>query len=465
MRNTKLKLIFLILILWSCEQKTNVENPPNIILIITDDQRWDAIGYAGNPIIKTPQQDQLAREGTYFKKAFVTTPICAASRASIFTGLYERKHKFTFGGKTLTPIYNQENYANKLQTKGYKTGFFGKLGIKNDGNLTASFSEYEVYDRNNKFKDSRGYYYKTIEKDTVHLTRYTGYKALNFIKNTEKNQPFCLSISFSAPHAHDGAWDGIRKQYFWQEELEDYYNEIQIPEPNSVSKDRFKALPKEVREGFNRVRWYWRYDNEKRYQESLKGYYKMISGVDNELLKIRKLLKSKGIEENTIIIWMGDNGYFLGERQIAGKWLMYDNSVRVPLIIYDPRVKKHYEVEDMVANIDLAETILDFAGLKSDIKTHGISLVPYVNNGSSPNKRKELMIEHLWDFDPIPASEGIRTEKWKYFRYIDINAPEELYDLENDPSELNNLAADPSHLKIVSSLRNKLNNSISVYSK
>ena len=465
MRNTKLKLIFLILILWSCDQKTNVENPPNIILIITDDQRWDAIGYTGNRIIKTPQQDQLARVGTYFKKAFVTTPICAASRASIFTGLYERKHKFTFGGKTLTPIYNQENYANKLHTKGYKTGFFGKLGIKNDGNLTASFSEYEVYDRNNKFKDSRGYYYKTIEKDTVHLTRYTGYKALNFIKNAEKNQPFCLSISFSAPHAHDGAWDGIRKQYFWQEELEGYYNEIQIPEPNSVSKDRFKDLPKEVREGFNRVRWYWRYDNEKRYQESLKGYYKMISGVDNELLKIRKLLKSKGIEENTIIIWMGDNGYFLGERQIAGKWLMYDNSVRVPLIIYDPRVKKHYEVEDMVANIDLAETILDFAGLKSDIKTHGISLVPYVNNGSSPNKRKELMIEHLWDFDPIPASEGIRTEKWKYFRYIDINAPEELYDLENDPSELNNLAADPSHLKIVSSLRNKLNNSILVYSK
>ena len=103
MRNTKLKLIFLILILWSCEQKTYVENPPNIILIITDDQRWDAIGYAGNRIIKTPQQDQLAREGTYFKKAFVTTPICAASRASIFTGLYERKHKFTFGGN-LTAI-------------------------------------------------------------------------------------------------------------------------------------------------------------------------------------------------------------------------------------------------------------------------------------------------------------------------------------------------------------------------
>ena len=98
-------------------KKLNPKNPPNIIVIVHDDQRWDAIGYAGNRIIKTPQQDQLAKEGTYFKKAFVTTPICAASRATIFTGLYERKHKFTFGGKNPDPIYNQENYAYKLKKR------------------------------------------------------------------------------------------------------------------------------------------------------------------------------------------------------------------------------------------------------------------------------------------------------------------------------------------------------------
>ena len=459
-------LIFcLVSLAWfSCKKKKS-SKPPNIIVILTDDQRWDAIGYAGNKIIKTPEQDQLALEGTYFNKAFVTTPICGASRASIITGLYERKHNFTLGGTTLNPVYLKKNYPLELRKNGYHTGFFGKFGIKNNGDLSNIFSEFEVYDRNNKFEDHRGYYYKSIGKDTVHLTQYTGHKALAFIDNAPSDGPFCLSISFSAPHAHDGAWEGIKKQYFWQEEVDDYYRDIVIPGPNNASHDRFAALPKEVREGFNRVRWYWRYDSKERYQESLKGYYRMIGGVDKELGKIREMLTKKGIADNTIIVWMGDNGYFLGERQMAGKWLMYDNSVRVPLIIYDPRVKKHHDVEDMVANVDLAATILDFSGVKSDLKTHGISLVPYVNNGSSKYKRKELMIEHLWDFQPIPPSEGIRTEQWKYFRYRTIKATEELYDLENDPQELNNLASNTKYKIILQNMRDKLDQKITLYSK
>lgn len=459
-------LIFcLVSLAWfSCKKKKS-SKPPNIIVILTDDQRWDAIGYAGNKIIKTPEQDQLALEGTYFNKAFVTTPICGASRATIITGLYERKHNFTLGGTTLNPVYLKKNYPLELRKNGYHTGFFGKFGIKNNGDLSNIFSEFEVYDRNNKFEDHRGYYYKSIGKDTVHLTQYTGHKALAFIDNAPSDGPFCLSISFSAPHAHDGAWKGIKKQYFWQEEVDDYYRDTVIPGPNNASDDRFAALPKEVREGFNRVRWYWRYDSKERYQESLKGYYRMISGVDKELGKIREMLTKKGIADNTIIVWMGDNGYFLGERQMAGKWLMYDNSVRVPLIIYDPRVKKHHDVEDMVANVDLAATILDFSGVKSDLKTHGISLVPYVYNGSSKYKRKELMIEHLWDFQPIPPSEGIRTEQWKYFRYRTIKATEELYDLENDPQELNNLASNTKYKIILQNMRDKLDQKITLYSK
>ena len=459
-------LIFcLVSLAWfSCKKKKS-SKPPNIIVILTDDQRWDAIGYAGNKIIKTPEQDQLALEGTYFNKAFVTTPICGASRASIITGLYERKHNFTLGGTTLNPVYLKKNYPLELRKNGYHTGFFGKFGIKNNGDLSNIFSEFEVYDRNNKFEDHRGYYYKSIGKDTVHLTQYTGHKALAFIDNAPSDGPFCLSISFSAPHAHDGAWEGIKKQYFWQEEVDDYYRDTVIPGPNNASDDRFAALPKEVREGFNRVRWYWRYDSKERYQESLKGYYRMISGVDKELGKIREMLTKKGIADNTIIVWMGDNGYFLGERQMAGKWLMYDNSVRVPLIIYDPRIKKHHDVEDMVANVDLAATILDFSGVKSDLKTHGISLVPYVYNGSSKYKRKELMIEHLWDFQPIPPSEGIRTEQWKYFRYRTIKATEELYDLENDPQELNNLASNTKYKIILQNMRDKLDQKITLYSK
>lgn len=465
MMNRTLQFFFLMVIFWSCDQITDTQPPPNIIVIVTDDQRWDAIGYAGNEIIITPEQDQLAKEGTYFNKAFVTTPICGASRATIITGLYERKHKFTLGGTTLDSIYNRQNYAYELKKKGYKTAFFGKLGIKNNGGLTDSFTEHEVYDRNNHFKDHRGYYYKTIGQDTVHLTRYTGHKALSFIENTTKDQPFCLSISFSAPHAHDPAWEGIQKQYFWQEEVDDYYRNIEIPGAKNASDERFNTLPKEVREGFNRTRWYWRYDTPERYQESLKGYYRMIGGVDNELGKIRAMLKAKGIQNNTIIIWMGDNGYFLGERQMAGKWLMYDNSVRVPLIIFDPRVNQHHDIDDMVANVDLASTILDFAEIDAQLKTHGNSLMPYVKTGQSPSKREELLIEHLWDFEPIPPSEGIRTEKWKFMRYRDIEAQDELYDLISDPEELNNLAGDPDHASVVLEMREKLERKIAKYAQ
>ena len=191
----------------------------------------------------------------------------------------------------------------------------------------------------------------------------------------------------------------------------------------------------------------------------------MISGVDNELGKIRKKLKAKEIEDNTIIIWMGDNGYFLGERQMAGKWLMYDNSVRVPLIIFDPRINQHYDVDDMVANVDLASTILDFAGIDAKLETHGNSLTPYVKNGQSPNKREELLIEHLWEFEPIPPSEGIRTEKWKFMRYKDIEAKDELYDLTTDPEELKNLAGNPNYANVVIEMREKLERKIAKYAQ
>ena len=216
--------------------------------------------------------------------------------------MYERKHNFTLGGTTLNPVYLKKNYPLELRKNGYHTGFFGKFGIKNNGDLSNIFSEFEVYDRNNKFEDHRGYYYKSIGKDTVHLTQYTGHKALAFIDNAPSDGPFCLSISFSAPHAHDGAWEGIKKQYFWQEEVDDYYRDTVIPGPNNASHDRFAALPKEVREGFNRVRWYWRYDSKERYQESLKGYYRMIGGVDKELGKIREMLTKKGIADNLSLI-------------------------------------------------------------------------------------------------------------------------------------------------------------------
>lgn len=439
-----------LLLLMSGYQKLSAQQRPNIIFILTDDQRWDALGYAGNSVIQTPQMDRLALEGVYFENAFVTTPICAASRASILTGRYERTHGYTFGQGDIKEQYISDSYPVELRKQGYYTGFFGKFGVNYEGFATL-FDQGESYDRNGKFKDRRGYFYKTIGQDTVHLTRYTGQKAIDFIQTAPKDQPFMLSLSFSAPHAHDPAED----QYFYEEEYEHLYSAEKIGPPLLGGQRYFQALPESVRTGENFTRWKWRYDNPEKYQKSVKGYYRMISEVDAEIGKIREALKEQGLASNTILILMGDNGYFLGERRLAGKWLMYDNSLRVPLIIYDPTGQGHRDVKDMALNIDIASTIYEYAGIPIPQDWQGISLAGYTTGENPVSQRKEFICEHLWKVNIIAASEGIRTNKWKYFRYQDQPDWEELYDLEKDPLEKHNLVDKKKYQPVLDELRER----------
>ena len=426
------------------------EERPNIIFILTDDQRFDALGYAGNDLISTPEMDKLAREGAYFKNAMVTTPICAASRASILTGLYERTHSYNFQTGNIRASYMEDSYPTILKNNGYKTAFFGKYGVRYDY-LEKQFDEYDSYDRNNAYHDRRGYYYKTIDGDTVHLTRYTGQQALDFIDTADTSKPFCLSLSFSAPHAHDSA----KKQYFWQAESDKLLQGTTMPDPELGEDKYFEAQPKIVRDGFNRLRWTWRYDTPEKYQHSVKGYFRMISGIDREIAKIRAELKKKELDQNTVIILMGDNGYFLGERQLAGKWLLYDNSVRVPLIVYDPRINKHQDSEEMALNIDVPPTILDLAGLQPPKTWQGKSLMPLIAGKTNSLERDTVLIEHIWEFEHIPPSEGVRTKEWKYFRYVNDKSIEELYNLKKDPQEIDNLAGDKKYASKLKALRQK----------
>lgn len=435
----------------SAQTKQAKSKKPNIIFILTDDQRFDAIGYAGNKYVETPEMDKLAESGTYFNSAIVTTPICAASRASILTGLHERAHNFNFQTGNIRSEYMDNSYPTLLKNNGYHTGFYGKFGVRYD-DLEKQFDEFESYDRNNRYKDRRGYYYKTLDNDTVHLTRYTGQKALDFIDiNATNEKPFCLSLSFSAPHAHDGA----PEQYFWQNTTDKLLENTTIPGPELGDDKYFDSQPDIVKKGFNWLRWTWRYDTPEKYQHSLKGYYRMISGIDLEIAKIRAKLKEKGLDKNTVIIVMGDNGYFLGERKLAGKWLMYDNSIRVPLIVFDPRVNTHQDINDMVLNIDVPHTIADLAGVKAPESWQGKSLMPIVKKETNTIARDTILIEHIWDFEEIPPSEGVRTKKWKYFRYVNDKSIEELYDLEKDPQEIKNLVGKKKYKDILANLRAK----------
>ena len=166
---------------------------PNIIFILTDDQRWDALGVAGNSIIKTPQMDELAKKGVYFKNAFSTTPICAASRASILTGLYERTHDYTFQKPSLQVQYTNLIYPKILKENGYHVGFYGKLGVAID-RPEQYFDESDFYDRGPR-SDRGGYFYKKLGTDTVHLTRYAGQQAQDFISNALKNPSIVFNVA------------------------------------------------------------------------------------------------------------------------------------------------------------------------------------------------------------------------------------------------------------------------------
>jgi arylsulfatase A-like enzyme len=431
---------------------------PNIIFILTDDQRWDALGYAGNEIIQTPEMDRLAKEGTFFSHAFVTTPICAASRASIMTGTYERKHNYTFQQPPLRSDLIEQSYYSRLQEAGYWNGFLGKFGVKFENRLdTTLFDVYKPEYQTN--------YYRLTDQATTHkhVTDIISDNAIEFIDEAPKDKPFCLSISYYAPHAVDSS----PAQYIWPTALDSLYRDVTIPDPLMSKDSDFDALPERVRRGFNRTRWKWRYDSPEKYQAMVKGYYRMITGIDRNLQKIRHELDEKGIADNTIIILMGDNGYFLGERQLAGKWLMYEPSLRVPLIIYNPTAKdgQGEKVEDMVLNIDIAPTILDLAGLDRSQKYHGYSLLDYTRGNEPQEIRESFLCEHLWDFEPIPPSEGIRTNRYKYFRYVDNPEWEELYDLENDPQEEVNLVSSSEHRKTLEQLKASFLKSIDTFSK
>lgn len=439
----KYAFLSLFIILFFCQfskdkqKKINNLNRPNIIFILTDDQRWDMLGIAGNPIIATPNIDNIAKKGVRFTHTFVTTPICAASRASILTGLFERTHDFTFNKPPLKKAYIDISYPYLLKNAGYRTGFVGKFGVKLATSIDSIFSSKNV----NGFP-----YWKEVGGKKKYLTDLQGDQAIQFIQGSDKQEPFCLSLSFSAPHADDDS----KEQYFWPATLDSLYASVKMPIPATARKEFYDSLPDFLKGTMSRERWHWRFDTPEKFQQMVKGYYRMITAVDQTVGRITDELNKLGIADNTIIIFMGDNGYYLGDRGYADKWLMHDVSIRVPLIIYDPResatTKKVFD--QMVLNIDVAPTILSLAGIPIPKQMHGKSLLPLIN-GAVKKWYDTIFCEHLMIEPKIPNSECIRTKQWKFIRYPHHPEYIELYNLIMDPLEEHNLATQKIYKKMI----------------
>ncbi len=441
------RIFFLLSVCWTLASSCRQQQPPNIVFILADDQRNDALGCAGHPLIKTPVIDKLAEHGLRFTNAFVTTPICAASRATILTGLVERSHGYTFGKDNLSSAVMSNTYAAALKKAGYQTGFFGKFGIKMNYNPGDLFDIYTFRDRP----------YLTPEG---HIDQLNTKEAIQFIEDRNTSRPFCLSVSFSSAHAEDGDHlPGEENHFAVIEAMKGKYRNIEIDNPRLSDTSIFNAQPDFLKKSLNRVRYYWRWDTHEKYDENLRAYYGLISGIDYMTGQIIDKLKEQGLDKNTIIIYMADNGYYMGDRGFAGKWSHYEESLRVPLIIYDPRNEKdqlNMTNDAIVLNLDIAPTILDYAGVPVSTQYQGKSLRPFYNQENVTNWRSEFFCEHLMDHDQIPKWEGIRTQRYVYARYFDENPDYEfLHDLQTDPDQLYNYNQDEEYNKILQEMRRK----------
>ncbi len=441
----------------STKEKTQPNQRPNILFFLVDDQRNDMLSCAGHSIIQTPTVDSLAENGVRFTNAFVTTSICAASRASIITGLYEKKHEYTFGKDPINSEYVHQSYPYLLKKSGYKTGFIGKFGIrleKQDSMLPEMFDLYKPSPK------SGPHFIDLPDGSKRHSAEIKGDQAIDFINHQSVEQPFCLSISFNAVHAVDGnKTPGNDGHYPYPKAVAHLYEDIEMPLPELSDPEIFENHPEFMKNSLSRERYFWRWDTPEKYQTNMRAYYRMISGYDQVMKRVLSVLKEKGLDQNTIIIFAADNGYYMGNRGFAGKWSHYEESLRIPLVIYDPRNPQDTrgKTNDQVAlNIDIPASIMDYAGLSQPDLYQGASLLPLLNNEKVENWRTEFLCEHRMEHQQIPKYVGIRGEQYVYANYYEQVPPYEyLHDLKADPKQLENLALRKDYNTLLEKMRNK----------
>jgi arylsulfatase A-like enzyme len=422
---------------------------PNFLVLVTDDQRSDTLGEMGNSLIKTPNLDLLARKGVLFSNNFCTTSICCSSRATLLTGIDAPRHGIDAFNRPLEEEHWKVAFPMLLREAGYRTGFVGKWGLggkmpEGDYDFWAGFS-------------GQGTYFEEVEGLRVHRTQIIARDASRFLDGCDGETPFCLHVAFKAPHC----LDGDPRPFHPDPAFDDYYKDDFIPPPPTADEDYFKALPEFLQTSEGRVRWKIRFSDRDLYQRSVKDYYRLVTGVDYAVGQLVAKLEEKGLAKDTVILFTSDNGFFLGEKGLAGKWTMHEPSIRVPLLVYDPSVSDtlwHRKLEPMTLTTDVAPTLLDYAGLPLPESVQGMSFRPLVEN-RQVGWRSSWFYSHLLEHPRIPKCEGVRTEDWKYIRYLDSDPLyEELYDLKRDPHEERNLAPSPGAVEKLREMRQRWEN-------
>ncbi|MAI73333.1 MAG: acetylglucosamine-6-sulfatase [Rhodopirellula sp.] len=441
--------------------ETQKAERPNIVFFFTDDQTASSLACYGNPVVQTPNIDALARQGTRFDNACVSHSICWVSRTTILSGLTGRSFGTSSNPDTATPAAVETLYSDLLREKGYRTGYFGKWHAKMPRKFKREdhFDEFEAIGRN-------PFYKKQPDGSLRHETEVIVDRGIKFIQSQPKDKPFALNMWFNACHAEDSDRRPGIGHFPWPRAVDGMYDDIVIAPPRLNDPGIFYALPDFLKTTINRERFFWRWNTEEKYQTNVRAYYRMVSGIDGAIGRFMQALEAAGLADNTIIVYSADNGYHMGNRGLAGKWSHFEESLRVPLIIHDPRVKSSQRgqvTEATALNLDLPATFLDWAGIPIPERYQGHSLQPIVNGKKPDDWRKETFHEHFAVRNRIPAFEGLRNENYKYVRYFDHENHEFLHDLKNDPDELTNLAKDPDYAGVLEAMRQRTTEQVSEY--
>lgn len=463
----------LIMLFSDCSQKehdSDRSERPNIIFIMSDDHTSQAVSAYGGilaEVCPTPNIDRIANEGILFSNCFVTNSICTPSRAAIFTGRYAHQngvYKFTALDQS------QPTLPKAMQEKGYQTAFVGKYHLHSN---PRGLDYFAVLPGQGRYHDP-----EFVEVGDTHpsgwvaqgkRTVYQGHssdviadKALDYLQNQrEEGKPFMLFTHFKAPH---DTWE-------YAERYESFLEDVEVPEPDNLFDDysgRSDALKTQLQYIGSEWGDHTNFEQETahlegrakkkmQYQLYIKKYLRCVKGVDDNVGRILDYLEKSGLAENTIIVYTGDQGFYLGEHGLYDKRFMYEEGLRMPFLVRWPeKIKAGSRSDAMILNVDFAPTILDAAGQEPLEGTQGRSFLPILEDGAVPSDwRNSMYYRYYYSHFETEPHYGVRTYDHKLIYYNEIDQWE-LYDINRDPSEMNNLYNDPDYQEIAEALKSEL---------
>lgn len=474
----------------NAQSKIDKSARPNIIFILSDDHATNAISAYSNffkEMASTPNIDRIANEGAILTNAFSTNAICGPSRASILTGKHSHVNKYYKNFKGGNFNGSQWTYPKALQKGGYQTAMIGKWHLASTPQGFDYYKYHIDHGEQGVYWDPKYNENGVPVKEKGYATNITTNFALNWLDGRNKETPFCLLLQYKAPHRewspdkkYEDSWknqdipypDTFNDQYVGREKTAgdthmtmDFFNrrDMKLSPPDSLSGKKLGkwfdygnnpgeiVTPSETLSGEELRKW--------KYQRYMKDYLATIKSVDDNIGRVLDYLKENGLEENTIIVYASDQGFFLGDHGWFDKRFMYEESIRMPFVIRYPKgIAPKTVVKDVVSNIDMAPTVLEMAGIPIPKEVQGKSF--YKNlKGKTPKNWRQSMYYHYYEYPfwhHVQPHYGIRNERYKLIHfYYDMDVWE-FYDLKNDPSELNNLIHSKKHSALINKTKKEL---------